>query len=202
MKKILKFWPFILIFVVVLIFFLPVFKGFIPFPGDLLVNTNPYKSQSFLGYEPGAYPNKAQGPDVIYEIYPWRHFSTEELKSGEIPFWNPYNFSGNPQMADFQTAVFYPLNVIYFLLPFNVSWTLIIMLQPFLAAIFMLLFLKKGIGLKDFASVIGGISFAFCSYFTVWIEYGNIGNTILWVPLALLFTKFYFNKPTPKKFFG
>jgi len=24
---------------------------------------------------------------------------------GQIPFWNPYNFSGNPQMANLQTAV-------------------------------------------------------------------------------------------------
>lgn len=202
MKKILKFWPFILISIVVLFFFSPIFKGFIPFPGDLLVNTNPYKSQSFLGYQAGAYPNKAQGPDVIYEIYPWRYFSIEQLKAGEIPFWNPYNFSGNPQMADFQTAVFYPFNFIYFLLPFNFAWTLIIMLQPFLAALFMYLFLKKGLGIKDFASVLGGISFAFCSYITVWIEYGNIGSTLLWLPLALLFTKFYFNKCTFKNFAG
>jgi len=200
MKKVTRFWPFILIAVVVLIFFYPIFKGEIPFPGDLLVNTNPYRAQSFLGYAASGYPNKAQGQDVISEIYPWRYFSINQLKQGSIPFWNPYNFSGNPQMADFQTAVFYPLNFLYFLLPFNVSWTFLIMLQPLLAALFMYLFLKKGVGLKDFPSVIGGIAFGLSSYMTVWLEYGNIGSTMLWLPLALLLTKYLLQKINVKIF--
>lgn len=202
MRLVNKFWPYILIAAVVILFFLPVLKSNIPFSGDLLADTNPYKTQSYLGYSAGGYPNKAQGADVINEIYPWRSFSISELKQGIMPFWNPYNFSGNPQLANFQTAVFYPLNLLYFLLSFNSAWTLIIMSQPFLAAIFMFFFLKKGIGLKNFPSLIGGISFAFSSYMVVWIEYGNIGSTILWLPLVLLFTKRYFKKPGTLDFLG
>jgi hypothetical protein len=202
MKILSKFWPFILITIIVFVFFYPVFKGQIPFPGDLLINTNPYRSQSFLGYAPGGYPNKAQDKDVITEIYPWRYFSISQLKQGSIPFWNPYNFSGNPQMADFQTAVFYPLNFLYFLLPFNFSWTLIIMSQPLLAAIFMYLFLKKGVGLKDFSAVIGGVAFGFSSYMTVWIEYGNISSTLLWLPLVLLLTKHFVQRVNIKGLVG
>ncbi len=202
MNKIKIFWPLILIGFIVLLFFFPIFKGNIPFPGDLLVNSNPYNTQSFLGYNPGSYPNKAQGPDVITEIYPWRYFSIDQIKQGSIPFWNPHNFSGNPQMANFQTALFYPINILYLLLPFNLSWTLIIMLQPFLAGIFMYLFLKKGIGLKDFPSVIGAVSFAFSSYMTVWIEYANIGSTLVWLPLILLIVKNFIKKLTLLNFLG
>lgn len=202
MKLIKKYWPFLAIGLVVLLFFFPIFKGLIPFPGDLLVSQAPYKAESFLGFPAGGYPNKAQGPDVIYEIYPWRYFSVDQLKQGQIPFWNPHNFSGNPQMANFQTAVFYPLNVLYLTLPFNTAWSLIILLQPFLAAIFMYAFLKKGIGLSDFACVLGGLGFGFSSYMTVWLEYGNIGHTLLWLPLLLLFVKNYFNKPTVKNYLG
>lgn len=202
MKKVKKFWPFILIGLVVLVFFYPVFKGYIPFPGDLLVNVNPYNSQGYLGYAAGGYPNKAQGMDVVSEIYPWRYFSMNQLKQGNIPFWNPHNFSGNPQMADFQTAIFYPFNFLYFLTNFNLSWTLLIMLQPMLAGIFMYLFLKKGVGLKDFPSFIGGISFGFSSYMSVWMEYGNIGSTFLWLPLVLLFIKKFSEKTNVKNFLG
>jgi hypothetical protein len=189
MKRLKSFFPLILIGIIVLIFFSPLFKGYIPFPGDLLVNSAPYNTQSFLGYNPGGYPNKAQGPDVITEIYPWRYFSVEQVKKGEIPFWNPHNFSGNPQMANYQTGVFYPINFLYLLLPFNLSWSIIILLQPFLAAIFMYLFLRKAVGLKDFSSILGGISFGFSSYMSVWLEYSNIGHTLLWLPLVLLLTK-------------
>ena len=169
MKILSKFWPFILIGFIVLLFFSPIFKGYIPFPGDLLINSNPYRTESYLGYNPGGYPSKDQGPDVINEIYPWRYFSINQIKQLSLPFWNPHNFSGNPQLANFQTGIFYPLNFFYLFLPFNISWTIIIMLQPFLAGIFMLLFLKKGIGLKDFPSFIGGLAFSFSSYMTVWI---------------------------------
>lgn len=197
-----RFWPYLLIGFIVLLFFWPIFKGYIPFPGDLLVGQNPYSAESYLGFNPGSYPNKAQGPDVINEIYPWRYFSVNILKDFNIPFWNPYNFSGNPQMANFQTAIFYPFNLLYLILPFNLSWTLIIMLQPFLSAIFMYLFLKKGVGLKDFPSVLAGIAFGFSSYMTVWIEYGNIGSTMLWLPLSLLFVKRYFEKANAVNFLG
>ncbi len=178
-----------LFLVIVLFFFRPVFIGKIPFPGDLLINENPYKTLE-------SYPNKAQGADVIKEIYPWRFFSINQIKNGDIPFWNPHNFSGNPQLANFQTAIFYPFNILYFIFSFNTAWTIIIMLQPFLAAIFMYLFLSKGLLLKKFTSFIGGIVFAFSSYMIVWLEYGNIGSTLLWLPLALLFTKWILDKPS------
>lgn len=202
MNKLKIFWPYFLILFIVFVFFLPVLKGQLPFPGDILINDNPYKTESYLGYAPGGYPNKAQGPDVTREIYPWRYFSIGELKKGILPFWNPHNFSGNPQLANFQTAVLYPFNLLYLLLPFNYSWTLIIMLQPLLAGIFMYLFLKKGVNLKDFPAVIGGISFAFSSYMVVWMEYGNIGNTLLWLPLVLLFIKNYYKKESISNFLG
>ena len=202
MKKVQKFWTYLFIGFIVLFFFWPIFKGYIPFPGDLLVNQNPYKAQSYLGFAPGGYPNKAQGPDVINEIYPWRYFSINTLKDFNIPFWNPHNFSGNPQMANFQTAIFYPFNLLYFILPFNFSWTIIIMLQPLLAGFFMYLFLKKSVNLSDVASFLGAIAFSFCSYMTVWIEYGNIGSTFLWLPLILLFVKRYFVKANVVNFLG
>ncbi|MCL4354273.1 YfhO family protein [Patescibacteria group bacterium] len=189
MNRLKFFWPLALILVVVCAFFYPIFKGNIPFPGDILVNDNPYSSQSFLGYSPGGYPNKAQGPDVTKEIYPWRYFSINEIKSGNLPFWNPHNFSGNPQMANFQTGIFYPFNLLYFIFSFNLAWTLIIMLQPFLAAVFMYYFLRKSLSLSNIPSIVGGIAFGFSSYMSVWMEYGNIGSTLLWLPLALLFAK-------------
>lgn len=198
MKNHLKY--FLLIVLTTLLFFFPIFSSKIPFPGDLLINHNPYKGESYLGYLPGTYPNKAQGRDVITQLYPWKYFAIEEIKKGQIPFWNPYNFSGNPQMANFQTAVFYPLNIIYLIFPFNLAWTIFIMLQPILAGIFMYIFLSKALNLSRFSSFIGGIAFAFSSYMAVWIEYGNIGSTLLWLPLVLFLVKKLYEKITALSF--
>lgn len=170
------------------VFFYPVFKGQIPFPGDLLVGANPFSSSSFGGYAPGGVPNKAQGVDVIRELYPWKHFVIEMFQKGQIAFWNPYDFSGNPMMANFQSGAFYPLNLVFFTLPFNGGWTIFIFLVPLLSALFTYLYLRE-IKLGKFPAVFSGIVFAFSSYMVVWMEYGNIGHTFLWLPLGLLLTE-------------
>lgn len=166
----------------------------IPFPGDLLINENPYRTESFLGYAPGGYPNLAQGVDVIAQLYPWKYFTIQELKAGRIPFWNPHNFSGNLHMQNYQTGVFYPLNIIFFPLSFTTAWSLFIMSQPFLAILFMYIFLRS-LSLGKISSLVGGIAFGFSSYMTVWIEYGNIGSTILWLPLVLFIAQKLVAKP-------
>ena len=188
MKK--EFFTSVVLFLVItLIFFYPVLKGNTPFPGDLLVgNYSPYNSNTYFGYAPGGVPNKAQGPDVIKEAFPWKVFVVDQLKKGQIPYWSPYNFAGNPIMANFQSAVFYPGNLIFLLLPLINAWTIFILLGPFLAGLFTYLFLRE-LGLGKISGIFGGVVFAFSSYMVVWVEYGNITHTYLWLPLALLLTE-------------
>lgn len=184
---------FLLFLFITAFFFYPlIFRGWLPFPGDLLVgHYEPYKSNSYFGWGPGAVPHKAQGPDVIRESYPWKFLAIETMKSGELPWWNPYNFAGNPQLANFQTAVFYPVNFLFFLpagrqglLPFNLAWTIFIFFQPLLAAFFTYLFCRQ-LNFSKLAAVFSAIIFAFSSYLIVWLEYGNMGHAILWLPLVL-----------------
>ena len=171
---------------IILFFFSPFFlRGLLPFPGDLLVgHYAPWNSYSFLGYSPGGVPHKGQGIDVVRQLFPWKHFSVEMLKNGRLPLWNPYNFAGNPQLANFQTGIFYPLNIVFFILSFNFGWAIFIILQPFLACLFTYLFLRE-IGIGRLPAVFSGMAFAYCLYFSVWLEWGNVGHAILWLPLAL-----------------
>ncbi len=179
------FLAFLFFSLISLIFFYPIFKGFIPFPGDLLVGEYaPYNSYPFLGYAPGGYPNKGQDFDVLRLLYPAKEFSIDMLKNFEFPLWNPYNFSGNPHLASLQSGTFYPLNLIFFLFPFIFSWSLYIFIQPVLAGVFSFLLLRE-FGLRVKSCLFGGLVFAFSSYFVVWIEYGNIGHSIIWLPCVL-----------------
>ena len=186
-----------IIFLIVLTFFnKSIISGLIPYPGDHKVaNYEPYKS-----YSP-TIPHKAQGPDVAKELIPWKHFVIRSLKGGQIPFWNPYNFSGNPQMANFQSAVFYPANLLFFLFEFENAWTLYIISSSLFSSLFMYLFLRR-LKLSAAASLLGSISYTFSLYMTVWIEYGNIGNTLLWLPLALYFADRILGKVNYLNFLG
>jgi hypothetical protein len=48
---------------------------------------------------------------------PWRNFAQSTLRQGVLPLWNPHSFCGLPFMANGQTAVLYPLNIVYWWLP-------------------------------------------------------------------------------------
>ncbi|HZQ29624.1 MAG TPA: YfhO family protein [Patescibacteria group bacterium] len=191
-KELLK--PLGIFIFLVAIFFYPIFKGNIPFPGDLLVSTyEPYKAYPILGYQPGGVPSKLQGADVIRHIFPWKFLAIEMIKKGEMPFWYPYNFSGNPLLANFQTGAFYPFNILMLIFPFLTGWTLYIISAPILSAFFMYLLLRE-FKITKLSSLFGGFAFAFSSFMVIWMEYGNIGHTFLWLPLALLWTHRFLKK--------
>lgn len=183
-----KVWV-VLLLAIPLAFFYQMFFFFkMPFPGDTLTGEyEPYRSYSYLGYNPGSIPNKAQGADVIKQMIPWKNFAIASFKKRQIPLWNPHNFSGNPLMANFQSAVFYPLNAIFFIFPFKLSWSIFIFLIPVLSLFFTFAYLRN-LNLTKEASIFGSLAFTFSLYMVVWLEWGNIGHTLLFLPLLLLLT--------------
>ena len=181
-----KFLPYgIIISIVFLFFYKTILLGRIPFPGDLLLSTYaPWRHVSYFGYVAGAVPSKDQYFDVIRELYPWKTEVLRQLKEGSMPLWNPYSFSGSPLLANFQSQVFYPLGVIYFLLPQIYAWALLVILQPILGGIFMYLFATT-IGISAGGAIIAAIAFNFSSFATVWMEFTTVWHTILWLPFLL-----------------
>lgn len=176
-------------------FFYQIFRGFIPFPGDLLIgNDAPYNAYSYHGYQPGGFPNKAQDFDVAELLYPGKEFVISNLQKGQFPLWNPYILSGQPQFAALQAGTLYPLNIVFFIFPFLFSWTLFIFLGPLLGAIFTYLFLKK-LKLSELSSILGAIVFSFSSYMLVWVEYGNMDHTVIWLPLILYLILLFLENP-------
>ena len=49
------------------------------------------------------------------QFYPWRDFAIHEFAAGRMPLWNPYNGAGAPLLANYQSAILYPPNILYFL---------------------------------------------------------------------------------------
>lgn len=179
------------------IFFYKVFIGFVPFPGDLLIGeAKPWSTYSYFGYNPGSVPHKAQYPDVIRQLYPWKMLSMDLLKSGNTPLWNPYNFSGSPLLANFQSAPYYPLNIFYLIFQPTLAWTILVMLQITLAMWFTYLYTRK-LSVSPIASWFAGISYSVSAYVIVILEYNTIGHVILWLPLILLSIEFLKEKRKP-----
>ncbi len=178
--------PFFIFTLIVLFFFFKFFVlGKIPLATDLLISEyNPWKQYSFLGYNPGSFPSKFQYGDVIHQLYPWKTFTIDSLKNFTIPLWNPYNFSGHPFLADIQSAVFQPLNLLYLILAQPIAWGLTVALQPFIALIGTYLFAKK-IGLKKETAIFSSIGYAFSLYMSTFLEYNTMGHVIAVLPITL-----------------
>ena len=134
MKKSLnRLWPLLIITTLSLLIFSKFFtKGFYPIPGDLLVSFYfPWYSGGWQGYDPWTTHKASIGDDSLRQQIPWLNLAYEEIKKGNIPLWNPYNFSGNPHLANIQAFIFYPLNFIFLVLPLQEAWSFLIFLQFF-----------------------------------------------------------------------
>ncbi len=176
----MRFWPLLFIFSVWFAFAHPYFlKGLVPFPSKYLVTFFPPWSAQY-GMPVG---NNAM-PDVITQIYPWKRVTIDSWKMWQVPLWNPYSFAGTPLAGNYQSAVFTPFNLLFFILPEIDAWSILILLQPILAGIFMYLFLRS-LARSYPASLTGSFAFMFCGFMVVWMAYGTLGYAVLWLPLVL-----------------
>lgn len=171
----------------VLIFFAPfVINGKLPVPSDALVGLyHPWRDKLALQYPQGFPYKNPLITDPVRQQIPYRKQAIDELKQGILPKWNPFSFSGTPLLANIQTGSFYPLNLVFWVLPFPVAWSVLVMLQPLLAGWLMYAYLRS-LNLSQRASFIGSLSFAFSGFMVSWMEWNTIGQTAMWLPLILL----------------
>ncbi|HUV88838.1 MAG TPA: hypothetical protein VMY80_04235, partial [Anaerolineae bacterium] len=61
----------------------------------------------------------------LLQFVPWQRMAAATWRTGHLPLWNPLVGCGAPLAANYQVAAFYPLNLLYLLLPAEValSWT-------------------------------------------------------------------------------
>lgn len=185
-KQFLSFLPILAILVISCGFFYKtILFGKIPFAGDLLLTSYaPWRHVSYFGYVAGAIPSKDQYFDVVRELYPWKTEVIRQISEHTSPLWNPYSFSGSPLLANYQSQVFYPLGILYLILPQVLALTILIILQPILGGIFMYLF-AGAIGMSTGGAIIAAIAFNFSSFANVWMEFNTVWHTVLWLPLLL-----------------
>ncbi len=109
----------------------------------------------------------------------------EAVKNGVLPLWNPYSYSGHPLLATLQPGVFYPLNVLLLLLPFDLAFNWLVVLHFVLAGAFMYLLVRE-LGASHSGSLAGALTFMLSGYL---LSVHNVISTLFsatWVPLVIL----------------
>lgn len=173
-----------------LFFFRGIFFGLVPIPLDALVGVYHPWADFFWGFVAGVpYKNMAL-TDVFSQLYPWRMLAMNLVRSWQLPLWNPYSFMGGPLLANWQSAPFYPLNLLMLIFGNVFGYGLMVSVQPLMALIFMILYLRE-IKVSKTATYIGSISFAFGGFMMTYLEYSTTGQILTMIPLSLYLIEKY-----------
>jgi hypothetical protein len=124
--------------------------------------------------------------DSLNQSIPYYSFAREMIRGGELPLWNPFSSAGMPFLADPQTGVFYPLNLLHYFLPLDWSVLLLTFLPYPLAAVFVYLYLREIDG-GPFEASISALGFTYSGYYLQYSYGMTLLHGMLWLPALFLF---------------
>lgn len=134
--------------------------------------------------------------DLAFHYAHLRQFGFEELRKGNLPLWNPYNFSGMPFVGFFQSAMFYPPNMVHLILPLAaaINWT--VALHIFLSGLFVCLWSRRH-GFHPAASLLAGFLWMFSGPLFMHVYAGHLTLlcTMAWAPMIMLCIDEMLKKP-------
>ena len=120
----------------------------------------------------------------LLQFYPWQQFAVEMWRSGNVPLWNPFVGNGAPLAANLQSAVFYPLNVLYLLLPVEQAMGYTAVLHAMLAGLAMYAW-GRAFGLRTLAALVGALAFQLSQFFIARFGFLSITATFPWPAIWL-----------------
>lgn len=143
------------------------FRNFLSFPGDAIVSLD--------------------GEDLAGQFVWWRQFGFDELRQGHLALWNPHLYCGEPFLGGFQSALLYPFNWLFLVLPLPFALNLSVALHVFLAGWFTFLWLSWR-GSQPMSSLMGGFMFMMGASFFLHVVPGHLPNlsSMVWIPLIFL----------------
>jgi hypothetical protein len=121
--------------------------------------------------------------DVQAYFYPYHVLPAKLLAQGHLPLWNPYVFSGIPLLGDGQTAMFYPPNWLFFVLPGEAALNHVVLLQFSIAGVGMNLF-ARALGLSRLPALVSAFAYMFCGFLTARIVHLSIMSGAALLPLV------------------
>lgn len=128
--------------------------------------------------------------DIAQQFVDWRAFGFGEWAKGRLALWNPYLFCGAPYFAGFQSALLYPLNFPYLILPLAKAMNADVALHFYLGGVFMY-FWAAHRRLHPAACVLTSVLLMFCGPHFQHLFAGHLSNlcTMVWAPLIMLATE-------------
>lgn len=128
--------------------------------------------------------------DLVGQTFGWKLLIRDTLwSSGNLALWNPHLMCGNPILGNLNYALFFPMHLLYLLLPVGpaASWTYL--LTHFLGGLAAWYYLRT-VGIRNWGAILGGLAFGFGVRNLGHLANGFVGHleTLPFLPLAFAFT--------------
>jgi hypothetical protein len=135
-----------------------------------------------------------RGADLFLQYYSWRDFGFRELAKGNLALWNPYIFGGAPFFGGMQSALLYPPNWLFLILPLAsaINWT--VALNIFALGAFMFFWMRVR-GLSAASSFFASATIMFSGPHFLHVFGGHLPQmaTMTWTPLVFCAIDGFFN---------
>jgi O-antigen/teichoic acid export membrane protein len=152
-------------------------------PTENLYQYEPYAT--YTGVVKAPPPHNPLLSDLVLQNFQWRSFIRESISRGEIPLWNPYQFSGIPFFAAGQQSTLYPFSILYYVLPLPAAYGWFTVSQLWLAGACMYL-LVRGLSIGQLGALLSGITFQLSGFFLASAVFPMMIAAAAWIPLLLL----------------
>ena len=154
----------------------------------LLPSENLYQHPPYSAYREAVQaptvPHNHLLSDMVLQNYQWKRFIRSQIAQGEIPLWNPHVFAGVPFFAAGQHSALYPLSIIYYALPLSAAYGWFILLNLWLAGLFMAGFMRA-IGINRAGAALAGIVYQLSGFMIANAVFPMIVAAAVWLPLIL-----------------
>ncbi len=118
------------------------------------------------------------------QFVPWRDYAFDLLRQGHLPLWNSLNGAGAPLLANYQSALLYPLNWLGLVLPLPWQMSVTAALHLFIAGWGMWAFTGR-LGLPDLGRGISALAFGMTSYLVARLGTYPTITAAAWLPWLL-----------------
>lgn len=155
-------------------------QGEIALAGDAL-----YAARPWSDYTPGDYRpvENVVAREALMTMVVWNHVSDRALRNGEWPLWNPYQLTGMPLLANYQSAILYPPRLLFHIMDFYIAATVYLLLKLWFAGM-TAYFCGRVFGLGPAAARFLSIAWMLSGYLITWVTY-TVVDVCAWLPLLV-----------------
>jgi len=161
-------------------------------PADVLLVSASFRDGVGGDYEPA---NRLL-MDPVLQFQPWLEFNRRMVRCGRLPLWNGHAGCGAPHLANGQSAVFDPFQLLAYLGRTPDAYAWIAAGRLWVAGLGMFL-LASVWGLGFWGRWFAGLVYPFCGFLVVWLLF-PVTAVAIWMPWLLLATDRVFRRPGPR----